>query len=435
LKAVAAADKVMADLECAHAPERVPAAAARPELKAASSDADGDGDGAVTTPKHAPAGALVCAPASSALQRAPANAGLPTALLAAHLTPQRVGDPLGLGVRRRPPAPADPDRYDVEAENRIGARALLSAEDRARADADIKEGGYWPIETVRTFVSENSAPGALRRGGIEPELMIVIDSHINYKIFIADDNIYTREELYATYAFHELEIQPEAVFTAQEIGVFPPAKYAEGLEYAVRDVGDERTEFATIEDLVGAATRKNYVKQREVLRIVSTKIYAGKDIWRDFLQAQTLFRSMIRLDAARAASGGAPRRSVFSLLTGAGAGRDAPLMIEDEGGATAEAARRQRADSLRAREEAFAAAVAAERAREAQVQARLDADIRRLEAMFAGLKNSTADVKGGPTPTPTPTHHPVNDLAAGTSADEAASTGVASTPPADAVPF
>ena len=48
-----------------------------------------------------------------------AGGGVTTQALTPYLVPQRVGDPLGLGIGpgERPPAPPDPDKYDRDREN------------------------------------------------------------------------------------------------------------------------------------------------------------------------------------------------------------------------------------------------------------------------------------------------------------------------------
>lgn len=333
---------------------------------------------------------------------AAAPAGATTQVLVRFLAPQRAGDPLGLGIApgERPPAPADPDHYDRERENAEYARSLLGNEERVVLDQEIEEKGFMTIDEVRNLVAGNSCKGEVT--SIDPEMMAAIDARINYKLFVAEDNIYTREELYDHFPFHEFAVQPEAMFVQQEIGIFPPKKHAmrqSELEYIARDVGDESVDFMMLEDLVGQATRKGYVMKRPPLRVAKTKIYIGKEQWEDFILMQKVTRSMIRTTAAHHAGGGHGMPGAFALLTGAGAA-PAPLMLTDP--ATLEAERAARSAAAAEREAECARREEEIRQREAEAQRRIDADLKRIEAMLiaasamTATKAATAPVKAAP---------------------------------------
>lgn len=212
--------------------------------------------------------------------------------LAARLPSQRRADPLGLGAPR-PEAPPDPDAGAAG-----GARELLSASDAAALDAEICETGYMSPAAVRALVAENCARGQLEESGLDPELLLLIDARINYKLFIAGDSLYTREELYENYPFHEFGIQPEVVFVAQEVGEFVSAERSGAGEpvYALRDAGDERLVFSPAEDIMRAA--RGGPPPRVARRIVRTKIFIGREAWEDFLLQMRLCRGGVRMAAA-----------------------------------------------------------------------------------------------------------------------------------------
>lgn len=332
-----------------------------------------------------------------------AGAGVTTDVLARYLTPQRAGDPLGLGIAPgdRPAAPADPDIYDQEKENEIFARSLLNDDERRSIDAEIETDGYMTITQVRAIISENTVKGSVDPGGLDPEIMALIDARINYKIFVAGDNIYTREDLYNNFPFHEFNVQPEAIFAQQELGVFPPRKHAlktEELEYVARDVGDESVEFVMIEDLVGMETRKNYKLRRAPLRVVKTKVYLGKERWEDFATLQRLFRGAARVATAQIAAGGGETPSMpgmFALLSGALSGRASAPMIADQAtldNERLEIARREAAqlreieEQRRAMEEQRLAMEEQRRAMEV-IQQKLDADVKRIEEMLVAMQH------------------------------------------------
>lgn len=355
--------------------------------------------------------------------------------LARHLAPQRVGDPLGLGIPpgERPAAPPDPDVYDQVEENSRFARSLLSVEERGLIDAEIEKDGFMTIDQVRALISENTIKGSVESGGLDPEIVALIDARINYKIFIAGDNIYTREGLYDHYPFHEFNVQPEAIFVQQELGVFPPRTHAlksEELEYVARDVGDETVDFVMIEDLVGSATRKDYKMRRAPLRVVKTKIYIGKERWDDFALLQRFFRGAVRVATAQIAAqadGSHAPLGILSLLTGACggalAGRGGTPLVTDQAALDAERSAREaeiarREEALRLREEEQRRLaeeqrrLAEEQRRLAEdVQRRLDADMKRIEAMLATAGGVAAQA-------PVPAQAPAQAPAQGSSVDE-----------------
>jgi hypothetical protein len=315
---------------------------------------------------------------------APAGPGLKSGALARCLPPQRAGDPLGLGIApgQRPAAPPDPDAYDRAAEDAGYARSLLPEDARKAVDAEIEAKGYMTIDEVRKIVTSNSCKGETL--DIDPEMMAMIDARINYKVFVVDDNIYSREELYDHFPFHEFATQPEVIFMQQEIGIFPPKKHTlrkDELEYMARDVGDESVDFLMLEDMVGLAARPaDYKLKRPPLRIVKTKIYVGKEQWEDFALMQKLVRGTMRVAAAHRAEGATGAPNIFAALCGGGA-PPAPLMITDPETLAAERAAREAETAAREAECARREAECARR--EEETQRRIDADLKRIEAMLA----------------------------------------------------
>jgi hypothetical protein len=323
------------------------------------------------------------------LQVGALTGGVTSDTLAQYLVPQRAGDPLGLGIApgTRPAAPGDPDTYDRAKEDAEFARSLLSEEERRSIDEEIEKNGFMTIAQVRSLIADNSIKCSVDTGGLDPEIIALIDARINYKIFIAGDNIYTREGLYDHYPFHEFNVQPEAIFIQQELGVFPPRQHAlndSELEYVARDVGDESVDFVMVEDLVGKETRKDYKLRRSPLRVVKTKIYIGKEQWEDFAALQRLFRGAIRVATAQVATGGgqgALMPGMFALLTGTLAGHASTPLVTDR------AALDSRKDEIAQREAKIALREEALRQREEEqrrILEKLDTDIKRVEAMLAG---------------------------------------------------
>lgn len=335
--------------------------------------------------------------ATSVIQLVAAAAGtgvggnLPTDELAAYVRPRRTDDPLGTGAAR-PPPPADPDPYDRARENAEFSRALLDEENRRAVDENIEQEGYMTIEQVRSLVAENAVKFSVEAGGLDPEMMALVDARVDYKIFVAGDNLYTREELYNHFPFHEFGLQPEAIFVQQEIGVFPPrrpAYKADELEYVARDAGDESVEMIALDDLVAKETRNKHAAARQPLRVVKTKIYVGKEMWEDFAVLQRFFRGTTRIAAAQIAYAGAVPSSRLAALPAVGS-RDAPqaarpplalldaetLARIDADTLARQAALAQREDDLRRREDEHQRTMQA-------MQQKLDDGIKRLESLMS----------------------------------------------------
>ena len=125
-------------------------------------------------------------------------------------------DPLGLGIKKQ--IPENP-KFTKEQNDTYFTRSLLSESEKASLD----EEGILSIDSVRSIISENmvkaqeSYEGAY---GLDPDLLILIDSRIDYKIYIIDDNVYLFEELYMAYPFQEFNVTPESVMVRQDIGFF-----------------------------------------------------------------------------------------------------------------------------------------------------------------------------------------------------------------------
>lgn len=200
-------------------------------------------------------------------------------------TKSRHGDPLRLGVIERPPPPPDTFVYDKEHERKNGTASLLS-------DKDYDSLTYYTIEDVRYIVANDMSKETTV---IDPELIVKIDQRIDYRIFISDGNVYTRDELFATYALQELGQLPEELFAQQLIGVF---KDPHGYSYIAKDEDDESLEFVSVRDLMTLREMRKKNPDYEPRRpdqVIFTKVYIAKEAWMDYLQIEELNRAQIRL--------------------------------------------------------------------------------------------------------------------------------------------
>jgi hypothetical protein len=300
------------------------------------------------------------------------------------------GAQLTLWGAPRPPPPPDAFVYDAATERREYCRALLPAAEISSIEEEIKKSGFMTVEQVREIIKNNTVKESMDARGettaIDPEIMIAIDSRINFKVFISGDNVYTREELYAHLPFHDLKAEPEDVFVQQEIGVFPARKYAmdsDEFEYVARDLGDDTVEFVMIEDMVGKVARKDYQAKRAPVKIVKTKVFLGKEKWDDFCLIHKFAKGVVNI------SGGKTTSPFLAAMIGAAPSR--PALMDE---ATLMEQHRKMEEAMKRREEEARLREEAARRREEEtrkIEMRIQADVGRIEAMLAAMEKVNSE--------------------------------------------
>ena len=289
--------------------------------------------------------------------------------------------PLTIWGTPRPPAPPSQFVYNAEEERRTHCRSLLTAEEVASLDDEIKRTGHMTIEQVRDIIKNNAPKESQNARGetyaIDPEFMMLVDTRINQPVFITGDNVYTREELYEHFPFHDLRAEPESVFAQQEIGVFPARKYAmdaDEFEYVARDLGDETIEFVMIEDQVAQVTAKSYRASRAPVKIVKTKVFLGKERWEEFQLVHRVAIGIVNV------TGGSTHSPFLAAMLGAAPARaalmDEPTLLRQQK-AMEEGIRRREAEAARREAEA-----ARREEENRKTEARLEASLARFEEML-----------------------------------------------------
>jgi hypothetical protein len=249
-------------------------------------------------------------------------------------------DPLGTG-RARPAPPADPDAYDAAREEVEGGRSFLSAADLAELKRDVAAHGLLDIAAVRSALAlgrAGSDDGDDDDATVDPEMLLAVDVRVDFKVFLAGGEAYTRDDLYDHFAFHELGVTPEDVFAAQLVDAFAPrgrpassfggdAGYA-GCDFVARDADDDAVAPGRVDDLVAMAGRRAGDKAaarqscEPPLRTARTKVYVGRSRWGDFVALSRVCRGAVHVarrgGAVLALAGSAGGQ--FAALTAAPAG-------------------------------------------------------------------------------------------------------------------
>jgi hypothetical protein len=130
---------------------------------------------------------------------------------------------------------------------------------------------------------------------------------INYKIFIVDDNIYTREEIYENYAFIEFNTQPELYFDQKIVGEFfvpivgvnstePATKFERTL--IAKTAHDQTWKFYTPRDILKMHKAKKPITEAECIRptrVANSKIYVAGKRFERFLHTQDSVSTFISI--------------------------------------------------------------------------------------------------------------------------------------------
>lgn len=185
--------------------------------------------------------------------------------------------------------------YDAKEEERSHARSLLSPKELSALKKSIAKEGYMPIQALRLFVEQNTSKEVDKTEvSIDPEILLYVDARIDYRVFIAGDQVYSRAEIMSAFPFQQLAVVPEDVLSMQEVGVF--SKESGEPEYVAHDVGGPGPLTCLSDALRPTAT------PRPPDRIARTKVFVGRQKWEDFLNIISLRRGLASYLAPLAAS-------------------------------------------------------------------------------------------------------------------------------------
>lgn len=155
---------------------------------------------------------------------------------------------------------------------------------------------FMTINEVRKFVHENSTRESIELSSIDPEIIAIIDKNIDFNIFITGDEIYTSEHLYKNYSFNKFKICPESVFTQQAIEMYESS--CGTLDYILCDIR-KPDDICKPDDT--CMPPSNTIKKRIPIKIITTKVYLGKENWEDFKLLNRIVRSSEHLAIAQIA--------------------------------------------------------------------------------------------------------------------------------------
>lgn len=140
---------------------------------------------------------------------------------------------------------------------------LLSEEDSNILLHDINENGYYTPQKIITYINNNHKNNDYTT--IDVDLIISIDLYTDYKIFITENDVYTKDQVMEKFKLSSFGLNsPEILFNNQQIEV-------SGSDYFVFD---------------------QELNDKKPNKLLNTKIYIGKEKWKDFMIAFRFLRSM-----------------------------------------------------------------------------------------------------------------------------------------------
>lgn len=146
---------------------------------------------------------------------------------------------------------------------------LLSIEDQNNLKSDIDKYGYDDIKTLRSHLQKNLNSNDYTL--IDADLIITFDLHTNYSIFITENEIFNKEEVIKKFNLSAFNIEPEQLFNNQKIEVIDS-------DYFIFD---------------------SECENRNPQKLYNTKIYIGKEKWKDFMISFRFMRSLSFISKSR----------------------------------------------------------------------------------------------------------------------------------------
>jgi len=199
-----------------------------------------------------------------------------------------VKDSLGLGIKKI----INKEKIYTDDENAAFTRQVLSESENEQVKNNLLS-----IEEVREIIIENCNKETY--DNIDYELLIAIDSRINYNVYLISDNIYDYKSLCMAYPFQEFNILPESVFNRQIIAYFDNNKI---------EVMNEGDPIISTYDLIKISNKKisTFTEMSKVDKMINSKIFIGGEKWKDFLQLHGFFRGMVQISTLQIDNGQTP---------------------------------------------------------------------------------------------------------------------------------
>lgn len=148
-----------------------------------------------------------------------------------------------------------------------------------------------PIEIIKKTI--NSDVKDVKK--IDPHTLLKISAMSENNIFIADNDVYSREEIYNKYPFKELKTTPENVFIQQKIHIFNELKnYDDGPNPELISADITNNEVLSLKDTMAKIKKKqNHISTDVKTGTILSKVFIAKTAFEDFKIMCRTIRSTI----------------------------------------------------------------------------------------------------------------------------------------------
>jgi len=165
--------------------------------------------------------------------------------------------------------------------------ALLSETDKTVLIETLTKNGYDTVKNLTSVIRNNSCPD-IDYTSIDADLIITFDLHTDDKVFITETEIFTRDDIINKFNLSAFGLEPESIFNKQKIGVIDS-------DYYIIDEEDNT----------------------KAEKVYDTKIYIGKEKWKDFMIAFRFTRSLRFISSVQTLTDEKPKMIDFidKLLT------------------------------------------------------------------------------------------------------------------------
>ena len=152
---------------------------------------------------------------------------------------------------------------------------LLSDDDKKTLSEHIATNGYDSLKNLLDIIHKNSMIEDYTL--LDVDILITFDLRTNYKIFITENEIMTRDMIIEKYKLSRFKLEPEQLFNHQKIKVCDT-------DYIIFDEECEES------GLLNNNTN-----------LYNTKVYIGKEKWKDFMITFRFMRSLTFISETRLA--------------------------------------------------------------------------------------------------------------------------------------
>ena len=162
-------------------------------------------------------------------------------------------------------------------------RSLMTPEEVAILDGELKNDGIMPIDTVREFIASNTVKDSEfehESTNFDAELILKLDVRINYNLYVVGKSVYNRKEIMERFPLEHFDKQPEDLLVQQEVAMMMDSETHKVI-YTTRNYGHNE-QFLEIGDRIRKIMGKE--PKYQIVKSALSKIFIARSDWEGFIQ-------------------------------------------------------------------------------------------------------------------------------------------------------